>query len=81
MARQNLPHRFHQLVLGNRELRRTGGLPLGVGADGLGGLRALDQVLDLDLPRSRSFEPWMTTQGLLRLSAYFICAFMPDEPR
>ena len=23
----------------------------------------------------------MMTHGALRLSAYFICAFMPDEPR
>ncbi len=32
-------------------------------------------------PASRSFEPWMMTAGALRRSAYFICAFMPEEPR
>ena len=32
-------------------------------------------------PLARSSEPWITTQGLRRRSAYFICAFMPDAPR
>ena len=32
-------------------------------------------------PRATSSPPWMTTQGLPRLSAYFICAFMPAVPR
>ena len=32
-------------------------------------------------PLARSSPPWMTTQGAPRLSAYFICAFMPAVPR
>src|SRR5690606_6934046 len=32
-------------------------------------------------PRLRSSSPWMTTAGLLRRSAYFIWAFIPDSPR
>ena len=32
-------------------------------------------------PLARSSPPWMTTHGLPRRSAYFICAFMPAPPR
>ena len=30
-------------------------------------------------PLARSSEPWMIAHGALRLSAYFICAFMPGR--
>src|SRR4029453_17993939 len=32
-------------------------------------------------PLARSLLPWMTTHGAPRLSAYFICAFIPALPR
>src|SRR5690606_35771397 len=32
-------------------------------------------------PSARSFEPTITAAAALRRSAYFICAFIPDEPR
>ena len=81
VASQNFLHGGDHILLGDGNLRRTRGLPFLVGGDGGGRLRALDQVLDLHFAASRSSEPWMTTQGLLRRSAYFICAFMPAEPR
>ena len=76
VPREHLAHRFDELVLGHGALRL--GLFLQMFLAALFQLRqfgADDQVLDGDFALGLlRREPWMTTQGALRLSAYLICA-------
>jgi hypothetical protein len=37
--------------------------------------------LTVTVPAASSSEPMITAAGLKRRSAYFICAFIPAEPR
>ena len=66
---------------GDDPLADLGGLVLGIVLDGLGCSAPAARSLIVTLPSARSLEPTMTAAAALRRSAYFICAFMPDEPR
>ena len=81
VPRQHLADGFDQLVLWDRDLGRARGLPLLVARDRTRGLRPSIRSLIWTSPFALLVEPWMTTQGAPRRSAYFICAFMPDAPR